>query len=188
MISRCRHFARRTVVALPVIASILSAQPPGGRGGAGRGQAPPPLQFQMMGPSSGGRVASIAGVAGDTRTWYLGNASGGVWKSIDDGNTFVPVGDKMTAQAIGALAVSTSDPNIVWAGTGEAWAIRDSDMMGDGIYKSADAGATWTNMGLPESGRIGRIIIHQIGRASCRERVYGSRLTTGTRSCRSVTR
>ena len=150
-----------TVVAALALTSTALAQPPAGRGGgAGRGQAPPPLAFQMMGPSSGGRVASIAGVAGDLRTWYLGSASGGVWKSVDEGNTFVPVFDKMSAQAIGALAVSTSDPNIVWAGTGEAWAIRDSDMMGDGIYKSTDAGATWTNMGLPESGRIGRIIIH----------------------------
>jgi photosystem II stability/assembly factor-like uncharacterized protein len=114
----------------------------------------------MMGPSFGGRVASITGVPGDVRIWYLGSASGGVWKSVDDGNTFVPVFDKMTAQAIGAIAVAPSDPNIVWAGTGEAWAIRDVDVMGDGIYKSTDAGATWTNMGLPESGRIGRILIH----------------------------
>ena len=114
----------------------------------------------MMGPSFGGRVASITGVPGDVRIWYVGAASGGVWKSVDDGNTFVPVFDKATAQAIGSLAVSPSDPNIVWAGTGEAWAIRDADLMGDGIYKSTDAGATWTNMGLPESGRIGRIIVH----------------------------
>ncbi len=66
----------------------------------------------------------------------------------------------MPVQAIGALAVSRSDPKQVWAGTGEAWAIRDSDMMGDGIYKSSDAGATWQHMGLPETGRIGRIVVH----------------------------
>ena len=146
------------LVAIPLTAALASAQPSGDR--SGRDQAPPPLQFQMMGPSSGGRIAAIAGVAGDTRTWYLGNASGGVWKSTDDGNTFRPVFDKQSVQAIGAIATSTSDPSIVWAGTGEAWAIRDADVMGDGIYKSTDAGATWTNMGLPESGRIGRIIIH----------------------------
>jgi photosystem II stability/assembly factor-like uncharacterized protein len=131
-----------------------------GRGGGGRGQAAPPLQFEMMGPAFGGRIAAIAGVAGDVRTWYLGAASGGVWKSTDDGNTFTPIFDKQSAMAIGALAVSESDPNIVWAGTGEAWAIRDVDVMGDGVYKSTDAGATWTNVGLPEVGRIGRIIVH----------------------------
>ena len=89
-----------------------------------------------------------------------GAASGGVWKSTDSGKTFAPIFDAKPVQAIGALAVSRSDHNIVWAGTGEAWAIRDSDMMGDGVYKSTDAGATWTNMGLTETGRIGRIVIN----------------------------
>lgn len=156
---RFRHRVRRACAILPVAAVIGSAQP---ATVAGVVQPAPPLRFQMMGPSSGGRVAAIAGVAGDTRTWYLGSASGGVWKSTDYGNTFVPVFDGQSAQAIGALATSASQPNIVWAGTGEAWAIRDADVMGDGIYKSTDAGATWTNMGLPESGRIGRIIIHPL--------------------------
>lgn len=156
---RFRHRVRRACAILPVAAVLGSAQP---ATVAGAVQPPPPLRFQMMGPSSGGRVAAIAGVAGDTRTWYLGSASGGVWKSTDYGNTFVPVFDGQSAQAIGALATSASHPNIVWAGTGEAWAIRDADVMGDGIYKSTDAGATWTNMGLPESGRIGRIIIHPL--------------------------
>src|SRR5438552_17629382 len=130
-----------------------------------RGAAPPrppqdPLRFQMMGPATGGRVASIAGVPGDLRTWYVGAASGGVWKSIDSGATFRPVFDSMPVQAIGALAVAPSNHAIVWAGTGEAWAIRDADVMGDGIYKSLDSGTTWTNMGLGETGRIGRIIVH----------------------------
>ena len=156
---RNRHIGRirRAFLALSVIPAAAFSQ---GRGGGGRGQAPPPLQFQMMGPSFGGRVASIAGVPGDLRVWYIGAASGGVWKSTDDGNTFSPVFDKQTAMAIGALAVSASDPNIVWAGTGEAWAIRDVDVMGDGIYKSTDAGATWTNSGLGDVGRIGRILVH----------------------------
>ena len=149
---------RRVLVGLALTPAALLAQ---GRGGAGgRGQAPPPLQFQLLGPSFGGRIASISGVPGDLRTWYVGAASGGVWKSTDDGNTFSPIFDKQSAMAIGALAVSQSDPNQVWAGTGEAWAIRDVDVMGDGIYKSTDAGATWTNMGLGDVGRIGRIMVH----------------------------
>src|SRR5438128_10965194 len=118
------------------------------------------LRFRFMGPSVGNRIASVAGVPGDPTVYYAGAASGGVWKSTDSGATFSPIFDNQSVAAIGALAVATSDPKIVWAGTGEAWAIRDSDMMGDGVYKSVDAGATWTHLGLDETGRIGRIIIH----------------------------
>ncbi|HEX4785126.1 MAG TPA: hypothetical protein VH350_12335 [Candidatus Sulfotelmatobacter sp.] len=118
------------------------------------------LRFRFVGPRVGNRIAAVAGVPGDPSTYYAGAASGGVWKSTDGGNRWEPVFDKQPVAAIGALAVSRSDPSTVWAGTGEAWVIRDSDVMGNGIYKSTDAGKTWTNMGLPESGRIGRIIVH----------------------------
>jgi photosystem II stability/assembly factor-like uncharacterized protein len=121
---------------------------------------PDPFRFQSMGPAEGGRIAAITGVPGDPRVWYLGAASGGVWKSVDSGATFRPVSDSMRVQAIGALAVAPSKPSIVWAGTGEAWAIRDADLQGDGVYKSTDSGTTWTNMGLAETGRIQRIIVH----------------------------
>jgi photosystem II stability/assembly factor-like uncharacterized protein len=134
---------------------------------AQRGGAPPPapqpvqpLKFRYMGPASAGRIASVAGVPGDTTTYYAGAASGGVWKTTDSGKSFTPVFDDQPVQAIGALAVAFPDPKIVWAGTGEAWAIRPSDVMGDGIYKSIDAGATWRNAGLRETGRIGRIVTH----------------------------
>ena len=118
------------------------------------------LRFRFVGPKVGNRIAAVAGVPGDASTYYAGAASGGVWKSTDGGNRWSPIFDKQPAAAIGALAVAPSDPSTVWAGTGEAWAIRDSDVMGNGIYKSADAGKNWTNMGLPESGRIGRIVVH----------------------------
>ncbi|MEO8597119.1 MAG: sialidase [Candidatus Solibacter sp.] len=118
------------------------------------------LTFRFMGPAVGNRISAAAGIDGDSTTYYAGAASGGVWKTSNGGASWVPVFDQQTSQAIGALAVAPSDPATVWAGTGEAWAIRDSDMQGDGIYKSSDAGATWKNMGLPESGRIGRIIVH----------------------------
>lgn len=121
---------------------------------------PNPLRFQFMGPATGGRVSAIVGVPGNPRIWYLGNASGGVFRSLDSGVTFKPVFDKQQVQAIGALAVSQSNPAQVWAGTGEAWAIRDADVMGDGVYLSTDSGTTWKNMGLRETGRIGRIIVH----------------------------
>jgi photosystem II stability/assembly factor-like uncharacterized protein len=141
-----------------VFAIGLGAQ---GRGGA---QAPEPavepLRFRYMGPESSGRISAVAGVPGDTKTYYAGAASGGVWKTTDGGQTFEPIFDGMSAQAIGALAVSRSKPDVVWAGTGEAWAIRDADIMGDGVYKSTDAGKTWANAGLKETGRIGRILVH----------------------------
>jgi photosystem II stability/assembly factor-like uncharacterized protein len=116
--------------------------------------------FRFVGPRVGNRVASIAAIPGDPSTYYAGAASGGVWKSTDGGNHWDPIFDKEPAAAIGALAVAPSQPSTVWAGTGEAWVIRDVDVMGDGIYKSTDAGKTWKNMGLPHSGRIGRIIVH----------------------------
>src|SRR6266702_4491013 len=142
--------------ALAIACSILvSAQRRGGGG-------PPAeaLSFRFVGPAVGNRVASIAGVPGDPSIYYAGGASGGVWKTTDGGLRWNPVSDSMPVAAIGALAVAPSDPSIVWAGTGEAWAIRDSDVIGDGIYKSVDAGKTWTHSGLDETGRIGRIIVH----------------------------
>jgi photosystem II stability/assembly factor-like uncharacterized protein len=119
-----------------------------------------PLRFRYMGPASSGRISAVAGIPGDTTTYYAGAASGGVWKTTDGGKTFEPIFDDQPVQAIGALAVAPSNPAIVWAGTGEAWVIRPSDVMGDGVYKSTDAGKTWKHMGLVETGRIGRIIVH----------------------------
>src|SRR5438093_495080 len=92
------------------------------------------LSFRFLGPVVGNRVASIAGVPGDPYIYYAGAASGGIWKTTDGGLHWVPIADDMPVTAIGALAVAPSDPNTVWAGTGEPWAIRDSDVIGDGIY------------------------------------------------------
>ncbi len=143
------------LIALTTVHSTLAAQ-------ERRDTTPPPpaLRFQYMGPPSAGRIASVAGVPGDPSTYYAGAASGGVWKTADSGRTFTPIFDSEPVQAIGALAVAPSDPKIVWAGTGEAWVIRDADMMGDGVYKSTDGGTTWTHMGLDQTGRIGRIIVN----------------------------
>jgi len=154
--------AWRVKLFLGVLAAVaMAAAPLAQRPGRPNQDAPPaPLHFEYMGPPNAGRIASVTGVPGDTSTYYAGAASGGVWKTTDGGKTFEPVFDKEPVQAIGALAVAPSDPNVVWAGTGEAWAIRDSDIMGDGIYKSTDAGKTWSHMGLEESGRIGKILVN----------------------------
>ena len=150
------------VVAGPMSFADLSGQGRGGGAPAGPVAAQPVGQprFEYVGPQNAGRIAAAAAVAGKPGVYYAGAASGGVWKSSDGGVTWKPTFDGQSSQAIGALAVSQSNPNIVWAGTGEAWAVRDMDMMGDGIYKSTDAGETWTRMGLVDTGRIGTIAIH----------------------------
>ena len=157
----------RSAFGLFLVGFLMSSSPSAQRGGGpGGGAGPQPTQsvggprFEYVGPTSAGRIAAAAAVAGKPGVYYAGAASGGVWKSVDGGVTWKPTFDSQTSQAIGALAVAPSNPNIVWAGTGEGWAVRDMDMMGDGIYKSTDAGETWTKMGLPDSGRIGTIIVH----------------------------
>ena len=145
-------------VCLALLASLCWAS--GARAQQADSEEEGQFRFRFVGPRVGNRIASVAGVPGDASTYYAGAASGGVWKSTDGGNRWSPIFDKQPVAAIGALAVAPSDPSVVWAGTGEAWVIRDSDVIGNGIYKSTDAGMTWTNMGLQETGRIGRIIVH----------------------------
>jgi photosystem II stability/assembly factor-like uncharacterized protein len=156
---RSRHVRITRSFILGLLTIMICASPSfAQRGGRGRGGGDS-LGFRFVGPAVGNRISAIAGIPGDPTTYYAGGASGGVWKSTDGGNNWTPIFDSQPVQAIGALAVAPSDPNVVWAGTGEGWAIRDSDVAGDGVYKSTDAGKTWTNMGLPESGRIGRILV-----------------------------
>ena len=107
----------------------------------------------------GGRIEAIAVTPGRTSTIYAGAGIGGLWKSINNGTTWTPVFDKESTASIGAVAVAASDPNIVWVGTGEVLMARSS-YAGTGIYKSTDAGAHWTNMGLAESHHIAQVVIH----------------------------
>ncbi|MFN2545911.1 MAG: hypothetical protein ABR567_00610 [Myxococcales bacterium] len=107
-----------------------------------------------------GRVSAVDARDIDGKTTiYAGAASGGVWKSSDGGTRFKPVFDKEPVQSIGAITIDPRNPKIVWVGTGETWT-RNSVSAGDGIYKSTDAGESWTHMGLPESERIARIVVH----------------------------
>jgi photosystem II stability/assembly factor-like uncharacterized protein len=116
------------------------------------------LHWRNIGPE-GNRFSAAVGIPGDPNTYYVGAASGGIYKTTDGGVHWASIFDKQPVQSIGSLAVSRSDPNIVWAGTGEAH-IRSHISLGQGAYKSTDAGKSWTLMGLEQTGRIARTVIH----------------------------
>jgi photosystem II stability/assembly factor-like uncharacterized protein len=143
-----------------------------GASGAAAPASPPPAPRFDSGTVSGlgarnigsaamsGRISALAAhLDGGKVTLYVGSASGGVWKSDDGGTTFKPIFDKQPVQSIGAVTVDPSNTKVVWVGTGETWT-RNSVSVGNGIYKSTDGGETWTHMGLPESERINRILVH----------------------------
>src|SRR5258708_6287255 len=125
-----------------------------GRGGDSLGD----LRFRNLGPAvAGGRVAAVAGVPGNPNVIYVGAAGGGVWKSVDGGNSFKPIFEKYPA-SIGAIAVAPSNPSLVWVGTGESNP-RNDVMDGHGVYFSADAGNSWRLMGLADVGQISHVVI-----------------------------
>ncbi|HEY8433767.1 MAG TPA: sialidase, partial [Sphingomicrobium sp.] len=107
-----------------------------------------------------GRISAVAGrdEADGKVTLLIGSASGGVWKSEDGGTTFRPLFDKQPVKSIGAVALDPTNKDVMWVGTGESWT-RNSVSVGNGVYKSTDGGQTWTNMGLPNSERISRIVV-----------------------------
>ena len=144
------------VVALFAVPSLLRSQ----TSAAPRKPADPfaALHWRFIGPI-GNRAAAVVGVPGDSQVAYVGAASGGIWKTTDGGITWKPIFDRTDVSAIGALAIAPSEHNVVWAGTGETWLIRPDYPMGDGVYKSTDAGKTWRHMGLRLTGHIGRIAI-----------------------------
>jgi photosystem II stability/assembly factor-like uncharacterized protein len=107
----------------------------------------------------GGRVVDIAVVASRPATLYVGTASGGLWKTVNNGTSWAPAFEREAAVSIGAVAVAPSNPQIVWVGTGEANA-RNSVSWGDGVYKSTDGGKTWCHAGLKDTQHIGRVVIH----------------------------
>jgi len=118
------------------------------------------LEFREIGPAvMGGRIDDFAVVESDPNIVYVGTASGGVWKTTNNGTTWEPVFDKEAVSTIGDVAIAPSDPSVVWVGTGEP-NNRQSSSWGDGIYKSLDAGKTWKRMGLGATHHIARIVIH----------------------------
>lgn len=115
------------------------------------------LRYRYIGPV-GNRVTCVVGIPGQPNIYYVGAASGGIWKTIDGGTHWEPIFDGQPVSSIGSLAIDPSNPNVVWAGTGESH-IRSHISVGAGIYKSVDAGKTWKLMGLEKTGRIARIVI-----------------------------
>src|SRR5712692_3849241 len=118
------------------------------------------LRFRTIGPAAmSGRIVDVAVVESNMSTFYVASATGGLWKTTDNGTTFTPVFQHEAVASIGCVTVSQSNPNIVWVGTGEA-TNRQSSGWGDGVYKSLDAGKSWTNVGLKDSEHVGRIALH----------------------------
>ena len=117
------------------------------------------LNFRFIGPE-GNRAIAIAGEPGNSMVSYIGAASGGLWKTSDGGIRWNPITDSLNVSSVGSVALAPSNPDHVWMGTGETFVIRPAHAMGDGIYKSTDAGKTWERKGLEKTGRIGRVVIH----------------------------
>jgi hypothetical protein len=114
------------------------------------------LQWRNIGPFHGGRIASVAGVIGQPGVFYAGMPAGGIWKTTSAGVTWFPVFDQVTqVDSIGAIQVAPSDPNVVYAGSGDS--VQGS--LGDGMYKSTDAGKSWTHVGLDDTTKINKILI-----------------------------
>jgi photosystem II stability/assembly factor-like uncharacterized protein len=116
------------------------------------------LRWRMIGPFRGGRSIAVSGVEGQPNVYYFGSVGGGVWKSVNGGETWEPIFDGQPIASVGALAVAPSNPDVIYVGTGEA-DFRSDLSYGNGMYKSTDAGKTWSHIGLRDSRHIARIVI-----------------------------
>jgi len=147
---------------VPVTLLVAQAQQ------AGRATASPPdpnassdiakrLRWRSVGPANNaGRISVVAGVPGNRDVYYVAGANGGIIKTTNGGITFKPIFDKQPVASIGAIAVAPSDPNVIYVGTGEENP-RNNASIGNGMYKSVDAGEHWTHIGLAQSDKIARI-------------------------------
>src|ERR1700744_1389498 len=116
------------------------------------------MKWRMIGPFRGGRTVGAAGVPQQPNLYYMAANNGGVWKSTDYGHVWKPIFDKQATQSIGALAIAPSDPNVLYVASGEGLQRPDLSV-GDGMYKSTDAGKTWTHLGLRDGQQINTILI-----------------------------
>ncbi len=159
MIAHRLHFVNRcfSLLTLGVFLTATAAAQPPVRYDAGTVSG---LTARNIGSAAmSGRIAAVAAVEENGRiTVYAGAASGGVWKSVNGGSNFRPIFDSQPVQSIGAITIDPSNSKNVWVGTGESW-VRNSVSIGDGVYKSTDAGENWTNVGLKDSEHIAKILV-----------------------------
>lgn len=113
------------------------------------------MKWRSIGPFRAGRVSAVAGIAGNAAIYYMGSPGGGVWKTVDGGVVWTPIFDQMHVASIGAIVVAPSKPDVVYVGTGDVSLVGAAVNMGNGIYKSVDAGRTWTHVGLENTEHIG---------------------------------
>ena len=157
-IFRCvsRFISAFVVICAALLSALTSAQ-------LVAAQSLPPvlfsgLQWRLIGPFRAGRVVAVSGVPGSHREFFFGGVDGGVWKTTDAGTVWQPVFDHVPVASIGSIAVADSDPNVMYAGTGES-DIRSDLASGDGVYRSDDGGSTWKHVGLTDSQQISRVLV-----------------------------
>ena len=155
------------------------------------------MRWRQIGPFRAGRVTAVAGIPGNSAIYYMGTPGGGLWKTVDGGVVWTPVSDSVPVSSIGAVAVAQSNPNIVYFGTGDVSMVGGSVNMGDGVYKSTDAGKTWQHIGLDETEHIGGlwidprnpdiVVVAALGRTYSRNNQRGIFKTTdGGKTWRNV--
>jgi len=151
LVVRCNSSRNWTLLALLLVSLVASAQGQDNRLTSG-------LKYRLIGPFRGGRALAVAGVPGKPEKFYFGAVGGGVWETENAGRTWTPIFDKEPVASIGWIAVAPSDANVIYVGTGEA-DMRNDIQQGVGMYKSLDAGKTWTHIGLEDTRQIGKILI-----------------------------
>ncbi|MDH3225381.1 MAG: hypothetical protein OEO23_16790, partial [Gemmatimonadota bacterium] len=153
------HFLRPILLAAALTSGVLTLPDPTAAQTL-RPEHTATLAWRLLGPSMpAGRAWTVTGVESNPKIQYLTTAGGGVWKTVNHGTTYEPIFNHEGSASTGAVTVAPSNPDIVWVGTGEPANTR-ANSWGDGVYRSLDAGATWTHMGLRDTYLISQIVIH----------------------------
>src|SRR5580700_1306575 len=117
------------------------------------------MRWRQVGPFRAGRISAVAGVPGDPATYYLGTPGGGIFKSTSGGVTWKPIFDETHMDSIGSIAVARSNPNIIYVGTGDVSSVEKSVNVGNGVWKSVDAGAHWQQIGLADTHHLVSLVV-----------------------------